>query len=106
MADAVMGGEMSEVDGGKRGRAMPNTIPLVVPVATADWGPATDVEQEFVIANNAFSIGTAASNLFNTICQKQTLKARQDFVRILVLKLASLRGVGHRAKGESRRQGP
>ena len=36
--DAVLGGEKSELDGGKRGRGGPNKIPFVIAVATSDDG--------------------------------------------------------------------
>lgn len=38
MDDAVLGGERSELDGGKRGRGGPNKIPFVVAVETSDEG--------------------------------------------------------------------
>ena len=38
MDDAVLGGEKSELDGGKRGRGGPNKVPFVVAVATNDDG--------------------------------------------------------------------
>lgn len=38
MDDAVLGGEKSELDGGKRGRGGPNKVPFVVAVATDDNG--------------------------------------------------------------------
>ena len=38
MDDAVLGGELSEQDGGKRGRGGPNKTPFVVAVATNDHG--------------------------------------------------------------------
>lgn len=38
MDDAVLGGEKSELDGGKRGRGGPNKVPFVVAVATDDDG--------------------------------------------------------------------
>lgn len=38
MDDAVLGGEKSELEGGKRGRGGPNKIPFVVAVATSDEG--------------------------------------------------------------------
>ncbi len=41
MDDAVLGGEKSELEGGKRGRGGPNKIPFVVAVATTDDGKPT-----------------------------------------------------------------
>ena len=38
MDDAVLGGEMSEPDGGKRGRGGPNKTPFVIAVETSDDG--------------------------------------------------------------------
>ena len=38
MDDAVLGGEKSELDGGKRGRSGPNKTPFVVAVETSDDG--------------------------------------------------------------------
>ena len=38
MDDAVLGGERSELDGGKRGRGGPNKIPFAVAVETSDEG--------------------------------------------------------------------
>jgi len=38
MDDAVLGGEKSELDGGKRGRGGPNKVPFVVAVATDEDG--------------------------------------------------------------------
>ena len=60
MDDAVLGGEKSEVDGGKRGRAGPNKVPFVVAVDTNDDGRPRRLLLHVVTCHDSQSIAAMA----------------------------------------------
>lgn len=60
MDDAVLGGEKSEPDGGKRGRGGPNKVPFVAAVATDDDGHPQRVLLHVVRAHDGASIEAMA----------------------------------------------
>lgn len=60
MDDAVMGGEKSELDGGKRGRGGPNKTPFVVAVETNDEGHPQRLLLHVVKAHDGESIEAMA----------------------------------------------
>jgi transposase-like protein len=60
MDDAVLGGEKSEIDGGKRGRGGPNKIPFVVAVETTEEGRPQRLALLPVAAHNSEEIERVA----------------------------------------------
>lgn len=60
MDDAVLGGEKSELQGGKRGRAGPNKTPFVVAVATSDEGRPQRLLLHVVKAHDGAAIAAMA----------------------------------------------
>ena len=60
MDDAVLGGERSELDGGKRGRGGPNKTPFVAAVATSDAGHPLRLLLHVVKTHNSESIEAMA----------------------------------------------
>jgi len=60
MDDAVLGGEKSEADGGKRGRGGPNKTPFVVAVETSDDGRPRRLLLHVVASHDGASIETMA----------------------------------------------
>ena len=60
MDDAILGGERSEADGGKRGRGGPNKTPFVVAVETSDDGRPRRLLLHVVATHDGASIETMA----------------------------------------------
>ena len=60
MDDAVLGGEKSELDGGKRGRGGPNKVPFVVAVGTTDDGKPRRLLLHVVKAHDGDSVEAMA----------------------------------------------
>jgi hypothetical protein len=58
--DAVLGGEKSEFAGGKRGRAGPNKVPLVIVVETGDDDRPRRVLLQVVAAHDGKAVSTMA----------------------------------------------
>lgn len=69
MDDAVLGGEKSELEGGKRGRGGPNKLPFVIAVATNEEGRPRHLLLHVVDSHNRKSIkAMAVAHLASTAC--------------------------------------
>ncbi|MGH7494726.1 MAG: IS1595 family transposase [bacterium] len=67
--DAVLGGEKSELDGGKRGRGGPNKTPFVIAVETSEEGHPRRALLHVVESHNSTSIAAMAkAHLAPTAC--------------------------------------
>ena len=71
MDDAVLGGEKTELEGGKRGRKGPNKVPFVIAVATSDEGRPQRLFLQVAEHTGDRACGTCSSCAFRPRCLRR-----------------------------------